>query len=80
MLRPVYRIVIVVEYDEIPDTLIYDIRSMVSTFLPDANIVVREGDNVAYYVMEAYDGADTQTEAQEDDEVRRQEAYSGGGE
>ena len=78
-MRPVYRIVIVVENDSLPDTLIYDIRSMVSTFLPDANIVVREGDNVAYYVVEAYDGADSQTEAQADDEVRRQEAHTGGG-
>lgn len=72
-MRPVYRIVIVVENDTLPDTLIYDIRSMISTFLPDASIVVREGDNTAYYVVEADNGNPKEA----DDEVRRQEAHSG---
>ena len=77
-MRPVYRIVIVVENDVLPDTLIYDIRKMISTFLPDANIVVREGDNTAYYVVEAHDGKNISTgAAQADDEVRRIEANSG---
>jgi len=58
--RELYRIVISVENATLPDTLIYDIRAMVSTMLPEANIVVRESDNVAYYIVEEDHGLEVE--------------------
>lgn len=77
MMRPVHRIVVVVENETLPHTLIYDIRTLIAKLMPDANIVIREGDNAAYYVVEGSYGKQVQ-EAY--DEVRRQAAHSGGSE
>lgn len=51
--RNIYRIVIVIENTDLPSTLIYDIRTMISVMLPEANIVVKEGSDNAYYIVEA---------------------------